>query len=247
MKPGQMKKAKTQIRLNKFLAECGVASRRKSDELIAQGRVTVNQKPVSTLGYSINPSKDIVHVDGERIKQENKEYFLLNKPRGSVSTTDDEKNRTTVIELIKTNNKIFPVGRLDYNTTGVLLLTNDGELANFLTHPRNKFVRIYDAKLNRDLTQEDRTRLLKGVNLEGRKSKFKEIKFADKNSNKRVLVSTVEGRNHFVKNMFQTLGYNVNKLDRVNFAGFTYEGMRRGEYRKISARELLQTVNYKLN
>ena len=125
-------------RLNKYIAESGITSRRKSDELILQGRVTVNNKVIAELGYKIDSEHDNVMVDGEKVNPRRHIYFLLNKPSGVVTTTDDEKKRRTVVDLINVNEKIFPVGRLDYNTTGVLLLTNDGEFSNFLTHPRNK-------------------------------------------------------------------------------------------------------------
>ncbi|KAB2843945.1 MAG: rRNA pseudouridine synthase, partial [Melioribacteraceae bacterium] len=131
--------------MNKFLSECGIASRRKSEELILQGRVSVNGNIVLDLATQINIEKDIVQLDGEKIKSAGKVYFLLHKPKGFITSTSDEKDRRTVVELINTKEKIFPVGRLDFNTTGVLLLTNDGEFSNFITHPRNKIPREYIA------------------------------------------------------------------------------------------------------
>ena len=158
-------------RLNKFLSESGVASRRKSEEFILEGRVTVNGKTVTELSFIVDEENDIVKVDGERLKPEKKVYFVLNKPKGYVTTTDDDKNRKTVTELVKSNQKIFPVGRLDYDTTGVLILTNDGDFTNFITHPSNRVPREYYVTLNKELREEDRQKLMKGITLDRRKSK----------------------------------------------------------------------------
>lgn len=227
-----------QVRLNKYLSECGIASRRGSDELIAQGRVQVNKKTVQSLGAKIDPSVDRIKVDGEFIKPERKVYFLLNKPKGVITSTKDERNRETVINLIKTKEKIFPVGRLDYNTTGVLLLTNDGEFANSLIHPRNQIERVYTAIINRELTEKDKGKLLSGIFVDKRKSKFLKIDYPVSKNFAIVKVSTVEGRNHFVKNMFKTLGYEVKKLNRDSIGLFNTEGLGTGRYRKLSADEL---------
>ncbi len=231
------------IRLNKYISECGIASRRKADELIAEGRVTVNGKLVAGLGVKINPEKDKVKVDGELLRWEKKVYFLLNKPKGVITSTKDEKDRTTVTELIKTNLKIFPVGRLDYNTTGVLLLTNDGEFANYLTHPRNKIEREYSVTLDKPLTKEDKEKLIRGIIVGGKKGKFTNIKFTNKQSPRRVKVVTVEGRNHFVKNMFAALGYTVKNLERIRFGKFTVSGLKRGEYKKLDPKEIKNIMN----
>ncbi len=226
------------MRLNKFLAEAGVASRRKSDELIEQGRVEVNGKTVTKLGTEIDPEKDEVRVDGEKIKPAKKVYFMLNKPKGVVATTSDERGRPTVVELIKTNQKIFPVGRLDFNTTGLLLLTNDGEFSNKLTHPRNKFERVYLAKINYPLKEKDVNRFLKGIFVDGRKSRFTKVEFLHESNHTKVIVGTVEGRNHFVKKMFETLGYKVLELHRESFGNFTLDGLRIGEYRELTKEEI---------
>ena len=226
------------MRLNKFLAEAGVASRRKSDELIEQGRVEVNGKTVTKLGTEIEPEKDEVRVDGEKIKPAKKVYYMLNKPKGVVATTSDERGRTTVVELIKTNQKIFPVGRLDFNTTGLLLLTNDGEFSNRLTHPRNKFERVYLAKINYPLKEKDINRFLKGIFVDGRKSRFTKVEFLHESNRTKVIVGTVEGRNHFVKKMFETLGYKVLELHRESFGNFTLDGLKIGEYRELTKEEI---------
>ena len=151
------------VRLNKFLSECGVASRRKSEEMILQGRIMVNGRTVSELGMKIDPEKDIVLADGERVKPQKKVYFLLNKPKGVVTTTKDEKGRPTVLDLVNVSQSIFPVGRLDFNTTGALLLTNDGDFAEKLIHPRNKFERVYLVVLDKPLQNEHKEKMLKGI------------------------------------------------------------------------------------
>ncbi|MCZ6703131.1 MAG: pseudouridine synthase, partial [Ignavibacteria bacterium] len=155
-------------RINKFIADSGITSRRKAEELILYGRVSVNNQVVTELGYKINPDRDEVFIDGERIKTKKNAYYLLNKPKGTISTTSDEKNRKTVVDLIKTREKIYPVGRLDYNTTGVLLLTNDGDFSNLLTHPKNKVPKKYDVRLDRDLEKKDEKKLLTGIMIDRR-------------------------------------------------------------------------------
>ncbi|MDP2302981.1 MAG: pseudouridine synthase [Ignavibacteria bacterium] len=225
------------IRLNKFISDCGIASRRKAEELILQARIEVNGKLVTTLAFSVDPEKDVVTVDGEKIKLKNHVYFLLYKPSGVIASTIDEKKRKTVIELIKTKEKIFPVGRLDYNTTGVLLLTNDGDFANFVLHPSNHIPREYEVKIDKPLSEEDEKKLLKGVFLEGGRGKFESLKFTSK-SRKFVIVVSHEGRNHFVKNMFQTINYTVEKLHRSKFDGFNVNDLVPGSYVKLSEEEI---------
>ncbi|HSD64909.1 MAG TPA: pseudouridine synthase, partial [Ignavibacteriaceae bacterium] len=148
------------MRLNKFIAESGITSRRKAEELILQGRISVNKKTVTDLAYNVNPEHDKITLDGERIKNRKHQYYLLNKPRGVVTTTNDEKDRKTVVDLIRTNERIYPVGRLDYDTTGVLFLTNDGDFAQQLTHPGNKIPREYEVKLNKSLSVGDQEKML---------------------------------------------------------------------------------------
>lgn len=226
------------MRLNKFIAECGIASRRKSESYILEGRVAVNGKTVTQLSFMVDTENDIVTLDGEKLKQEKKVYFLLNKPKGYVTTTSDEKKRKKVTDLINTQHKIFPVGRLDYDTTGVLILTNDGDFANFLTHPSNQIPREYKVLLNRDLEVKDKEKLLSGIYLDKRKSKFEEINFIRKGDYKRIKVITVEGRNHFVKRMFGVLGYHVEELERTRFGTFTIQNLPIGSYRKLSYTEI---------
>ncbi len=232
----------TPIRLNKFLSECGAASRRKSDELILQGRVSVNGKVVVELGRKIDPAKDSILLDGEIIKPEKKVYFLLNKPKGYVTTTEDEKGRKTVVSLIKSNAKIFPVGRLDYNTTGALVITNDGDFANKLIHPRNKFQRVYLALLDKPLEFGHKEKLLKGVFLEGKKSKFIRVEFPKRKDFKNVRVFTTEGKYHFVKRMFGLFKYNVKRLHRESIGFLSVADLPVGSYRKLTMQEVKKVL-----
>lgn len=221
------------VRINKYLSECGVASRRKSEELVLQGRVSVNDKIITDLATKINPGSDSVKVDGESVSKEKKVYYVLNKPKGCITTTDDERNRDTVLDLVKTDLAVFPVGRLDYNTTGVLIITNDGDFANLLTHPSNDIPRVYEVFLSKPLSQEDKATLLKGVYIDGKKGWFTEIEIPSIKSPKRVVVTAAEGRNHFVKNMFGALGYMVKSLNRNSFAGITVDDIPQGTYKVL--------------
>ncbi len=185
-----------------------------------QGRVFVNGTVIKDLSYKIDPANDVVYFDGVKLKSKEKVYFILNKPKGVITSTSDEKSRKTVMDLIDTKEKIFPVGRLDYNTTGLLLLTNDGDFSNQVTHPSYKVERDYITKLDKDLEGKDKDKLLKGIYIDRRKSIFTNIAFPKKNNFSLVKVITVEGSNHFVKNMFSSLGYRVRELDRESFGKF---------------------------
>lgn len=234
------------IRLNKYIADCGIASRRKAEEFINEGRVTVNDEVITDLAFKVDLEKDKVELDGELLKPSSHVYFLLNKPKGIISSTIDEKKRMTVIDLIKTKEKIYPVGRLDFNTTGVLLLTNDGEFKNFLTHPKNNIARVYEVKLEKPLTDEDRNKLLKGIYIDNKRGKFAVINFPKIRDKKSVEVTAMEGRNHFVKDMFRALGYNVIQLNRKSFGGLTAD-IPVGKYRVLTQSEVenLRTKNVK--
>ncbi len=225
------------IRLNKYIADSGITSRRKSEEYILQNRVSVNDKIVNSLNFKIDPDTDKVSLDGELIRPVKHIYLLMNKPKGVVTTTNDEKNRKTVIDLIKINEKIYPIGRLDYNTTGVLLLTNDGDFSNLLTHPKNNISRIYEVKLDKQLSFEIKEQLLKGIYLSGRKGKFMRINFPNSKNRNFVEVTCIEGRNHFIKNMFSAVGYSVISLNRKAFAGLKAD-IAPGKYRKLSKEEI---------
>ncbi|MEJ2505412.1 MAG: pseudouridine synthase [Ignavibacteriaceae bacterium] len=233
-------------RINKFIADSGIASRRKAEELILQQRVTVNTKVISSLAFKIDPDKDIVRIDGEKIEIKRNVYYLLNKPKGVISSTHDEKSRRTVVDLIKTKEKIYPVGRLDFNTTGVLLLTNDGDFSNLLTHPKNKVPRKYVVKLDKELVEEDRIKLLRGIIVEKRKGRFKKIKLVNSKDRSNIEIECVEGRNHFVKKMFNALNYNVKKLNRSSFAGIKAD-IPVGMYRKLNESEVQNIVSHYTN
>lgn len=234
------------IRINKYLSDCGIASRRKVEELILQKRVSVNDAIVGSLSTRIDDDKDVVKVDGEKVTNQKHVYFLLNKPKGVITSTKDEKGRTTVTELIKSDRSIYPIGRLDYNTTGVLLLTNDGDFSFLLSHPKHKIPRDYDVKLDKELSDDDRTRLLRGINLDNKKSKFDSISFLGKKNKTLLKVRCHEGRNHFVKRMFEKLGYTVKSLNRSSFAGLSAD-IPVGSYRRLSLTEIRKiTDQYEL-
>lgn len=229
------------MRINKFIADSGVTSRRKAEELIKEGRVSVNKNIILNLSHRVNPDMDEVQIDGERIKKKQNRYYLLNKPKGVVSSTADEKKRRTVIDLIKTTEKIYPVGRLDYNTTGVLLITNDGEFSNLLTHPGNNVPKVYEALLDKPLIENDKRELTKGVFIDNRRGRFNSVKLIDNKEKKHVEVTCIEGRNHFVKKMFNNLGYRVKKLNRKSFAGIQAD-IPVGKYRLLSSSEVKNVV-----
>jgi 23S rRNA pseudouridine2605 synthase len=230
------------VRLNKYLANCAAGSRRKVEELILQGRVEVNNKTVIELASQIDEEHDVVKVDGVKLNPRRHVYYLLNKPKGVITSTADEKDRRTVLDLIDTQDNIFPAGRLDYNTTGVLILTNDGDFSNLVTHPRNRIPREYEALLDRPLESPDKEKLLKGIYIEGGRGKFKYLTFPKKNNFAFVLVTAVEGRNHFVKKMFAALGYTVKALNRVSFAGLQAD-VPLGKYRKLTQSEIEEIRN----
>ena len=234
-------------RLQKFLSECGVASRRKSEELILNGKVKVNGKIVKTLGVKVSDN-DIIVVNGEVIKKSLKEYYLLYKPRGVICSVKDEKGRKTVVDLVNTSTRIYPIGRLDYDTTGIILLTNDGELSNLLTHPKSNINKEYIAKVKGFFKKEDATILSRGILLNGRKTKpatFKLKKYDKINDVSYVKTIISEGRNHQIKNMFDSLGYIVLKLKREKYAFLDLSGLKSGEYRKLSLKEVKQLYSLK--
>ena len=204
-------------RLQKIIANSGYCSRRKAEELITKGKVKVNGKTIKELGTKAS-YEDYIEVEGNTInKKEDKVYYLLYKPRGVITSTNDDKGRKTVIDIIDTNERIYPIGRLDYDTTGLLLLTNDGQLANLLTHPSNNIDKVYVAKLKGIITKELLKRLDSGVIIDGRKtskSKTKLVRIDKKTNTSIVKIIIHEGRNHQVKKMFQAIGYDVLKLKR---------------------------------
>lgn len=226
-------------RLNKYLANNTDFARRKIDEFILQGRVTVNNKVILEQGLQITPGKDVIKLDGERIKaKSNKLYFILHKPIGFITTTDDEKNRKTVIDLIKTRDKVFPIGRLDAETSGVLLLTNDGDFANKLMHPRFKVEKTYIVTLSKPLEEKIRAKLSGGIKLDGKKTAPAKIAYPNKNDLSVVSVTLTEGRNRQVRRMFESYGYFVRKLHRNSYGHLNLKGLNAGEYRKLTLDEI---------
>ena len=233
-------------RLQKYLSSCGVSSRRKSEELILSNKVKVNGKIVNELGFKVSEN-DIVTVDNIEVYRKEKAYFILYKPEKTICSSNDEKGRVTVVDLIETNEKIFPVGRLDYDTSGLLLLTNDGEITNKLIHPRGNIEKTYFVKVNGLVTPKDIHTLENGILLDGvmtKKAKAKLKKIDKKNNKSYVELTITEGRNHQVKNMFSSLGYKVLKLKRTKYAFFTLEGLKKGEYRTLNIKEVKQLYNY---
>lgn len=234
-------------RLQKFISECGIASRRKAEELILAGKVKVNGETVKTLGVKVGPL-DTVTVMGEVLKRDLKEYYLLYKPKGVISSVTDDKNRKTVCDLINTKTRIYPVGRLDYDTTGIILLTNDGELSNLLTHPKSDVTKEYYAKVKGFFKKEDAVKLSSGVLLNGIKTKkaiFKLDRYDKKTDSSYVKVVISEGRNHQVKDMFKLFNYDVQKLKREKYAFLDLTGLKSGESRKLSTKEVKKLYSLK--
>ena len=236
-------------RLQKRIARLGYCSRRKAEELIKEGKVFVNGKLVIELGFKVE-DKDQIMIDGIVLEEEQKVYYLLNKPRGVVSTTSDEKGRKTIVSLIDTDIRIFPIGRLDYDTTGLIILTNDGELSNLLMHPKNNIEKTYIAKINGKLLPNELMSLKKGVvidNIKTKKSKVK-IKNYDKNSDTSIIEITItEGRNHQVKKMFERVNHKVLKLKREKYAFLTLEGLSSKDYRTLTIKEVQKLYNLAKN
>ncbi len=234
-------------RLQKVIASSGLTSRRKAESLIKEGKVKVNGKVITELGTKVNTSDEII-VDNKILEKEAKEYYLLNKPRGVITSTSDDKGRKIVTDFINTSARIFPVGRLDYDTTGVLLLTNDGEFANILTHPKNNIEKVYLAKLEGIIKKEQIDQLKKGVLLDEVLVKASRVKLKKVNidSNTCMVEITIhEGKNHQVKRMFEKVGYHVEKLTRKRLDIFTTENLQSGEYRKLTPKEVQIVYSYK--
>ena len=228
-----------QIRLNKFMSNAGICSRREADEFIQQGLVKVNGQVVTELGTKISHS-DVVEYDEKVVALESKCYILLNKPKDCVTTSDDPNGRTTVMDLVKgaCNERIYPVGRLDRNTTGVLLLTNDGDLASKLTHPKYVKKKIYHVWCDRDIAEEDMQRIADGIELEDGPIHADAISYATETDRNQAGIEIHSGRNRIVRRIFESLGYHVTKLDRVYFAGLTKKNLPRGRWRYLTQEEV---------
>lgn len=228
-----------EIRLNKFLASAGIASRRKADLLIQEGRVKVNGKVVTEMGVKIDSSKDTIFVNGKQVTLlDEPQYIVLNKPKDCITTMSDERGRTTVMDYVRVKVRVFPVGRLDRNTTGVLLLTNDGEFANRLMHPRFEVKKAYKVTLDRTLATEDAEKLHNGIKLDDGVSTPSEVYLLPGGRRKMVGIVIHEGRNREVRRMFERLGYDVKKLDRVAYGDITIDGLHRGEWRYLTKLEV---------
>jgi 23S rRNA pseudouridine2605 synthase len=230
------------IRLNRYIANAGICSRRKADELISAGVVSVNGEVVSELGFKVDPIKDIVRYNGEPLKREKMVYVLLNKPKDYITTTDDPQERRTVMHLVEkaSRERIYPVGRLDRNTTGLLLMTNDGDLADKLSHPRNNIVKLYNVELNKSLTQGDMNKIGFGLELEDGFIKPDSVAYVTGGTKKEIGIQIHSGKNRIVRRIFESLGYEVVKLDRSVYANLTKKDLPRGRWRYLDEKEVIQ-------
>ncbi|MCQ2229876.1 MAG: pseudouridine synthase [Bacteroidales bacterium] len=229
----------TKMRLNRYIAMAGICSRREADELIKQGFVKVNGQVVTEMGVTLQKD-DVVEYQGRQLQAERKVYVLLNKPKDTVTTTDDPEDRRTVIDLVEgaCEERIYPVGRLDRNTTGVILLTNDGELTEKLMHPRYGVRKIYHVFLDKHVTEDDMRKMVDGLELEDGPIAVDDVRFVDNADKKQVGVQIHSGRNRIVRRIFEHLGYTVEKLDRVYFAGLTKLNLPRGKWRFLTDAEV---------
>lgn len=234
-------------RLQKVMAHAGVASRRKSEEIIAQGRVKVNGIKITEMGFKVDPQTDVIEVDGEIISKEKRIYMMLNKPEGYVTTVDDPRGRKTVLDLIAAvPQRIYPVGRLDYDTTGLLLLTNDGDLTYILTHPSHMIDKTYRAEVKGNLSREDFNNLERGVDIEGGKTAPASTKLIlQKKGITSFFITIHEGRNRQVRRMCKALGYSVINLHRTAFGSLRLKDLRQGAYRFLKKDEIKELKNIK--
>ena len=233
-------------RLQKVIAQAGICSRRKAEELVKDGKVKVNNE-VATLGMQVE-SSDTITVCGKLIRKEEKVYFLLNKPRGVICTASDDKNRKTVVDLIKTDKRIYPVGRLDYDTTGALILTNDGELANVLMHPKNGITKVYYVKMEGKLLGNEIHTLERGIVVDNKTLKPDKIKFRKDDASTNVTYASVilhEGHNHEIKKLFEYINHPVIKLKRESIAFLDILSLKSGEYRMLNPKEVQKLYSLK--
>ena len=239
-----------QVRLNKFISSSGIVSRRKADELIIEGRVSVNSKTVIELGVKIDSEKDKVKIDGELINLQDKNkqsyiYILLNKPAGFITSTSDEKHRPTVMDIVKLKKRIYPVGRLDFDSEGLLLLTNDGDLTNKLTHPGYEVNKTYLVRINKPIDEKQLTRLRGGLYIESQKGAQKKVKTSKArvdvvpdSEKKQIKITIHEGRNRQVRRMLEAVGLFVRKLKRIEYANLTIKGLKPGDWRYLTDEEI---------
>lgn len=238
-RPGTGKAEPELIRLNKYIADSGVCARREADELIRQGYITVNGEKVTDMGIKVHPG-DRVEYRGKRLIPEKKVYVLLNKPKGYVTTVRDPHAESTVLDLVRdaTRERIYPVGRLDKATTGVLLLTNDGDLAGKLTHPSYGARKVYHIFLDKDVTRHDMEKIVEGISLDDLTVSADAISYPDTGDHTQVGLEIHSGQNRVVRRIFEKLGYKVRKLDRVSFAGLTKKNLQRGHWRLLTQKEI---------
>jgi 23S rRNA pseudouridine2605 synthase len=234
-----------ETRLNKFIANAGICSRREADKLISEGHVKVNGKVVVEMGFKVK-KHDKVEYKGQTLKSQTHQYVLLNKPRGFITTTKDPQERKTVMSLVEKacTERIYPVGRLDRETSGLLLFTNDGETAKKLTHPSHQVKKIYQVELNKPITKEDFEKVLNGVELEDGLAPVRELAVID-NNNQVLGIEIHIGRNRIVRRIFEHLGYDVMKLDRVMFGPLTKKNLPRGKFRHLNPREVMSLKGVK--
>ncbi len=230
------------IRLNRYISNAGICSRRKADELIAAGVVSVNGEVINELGYKVDPAKDVIRYNGETLKREKNVYVLLNKPKDYITTTDDPQERRTVMHLVEKASKerIYPIGRLDRNTTGLLLMTNDGDLADKLSHPKNNITKLYQVELDKSLTQGDMNKIAFGLELEDGFIKPDMVSYVAGGSKREVGIQIHSGKNRIVRRIFEHLGYDVVKLDRSVYANLTKKDLPRGRWRYLDEHEIIQ-------
>lgn len=235
-------------RLQKVIASSGITSRSKAEDLIRMGKVKVNGEVIKTLGTKVSGT-DVIEVEGTKLNRDiNKVYYILNKPRGVITSVSDDKDRPTVIDYVNTDERIYPVGRLDYDTTGLVILTNDGELTNIITHPKNKIPKTYIAKIEGILDKNNIIELKKGLNIEGRKVDIIDFKIKSKNYDKNtslVEITIIEGRNHIVKKIFEALGHDVIRLTRIKIGFLDISDLKSGEYRALSIKEVKKLYSLK--
>ena len=234
-------------RLQKIIANSGYTSRRKAEKLIESGKVKVNGKIITELGYQVTKEEDI-EVEGNHLNKEEKEYYLLYKPEKTITSVKDEKNRKTVIDFLPTKTRIYPIGRLDYDTTGLLLLTNDGNLANLLMHPSHNIEKTYLAKINGILTGAEFQKIKNGIEIDGIKVVPKRIKQRMKNKTKntsKIEITITEGRNHIIKKIFASFDKKVLELKRESYAFLNLEGLKKGEYRPLTIKEVKKLYSLK--
>jgi 23S rRNA pseudouridine2605 synthase len=234
------------MRLNKYVALCGVAARRKASELIQMGEITVNGGVVTEPGTRVLPT-DVVRHNGAILKPvEKKIYLLLNKPKDTITTVTDERGRKTVMDLVSrtVKERIFPVGRLDRDTTGLLVLTNDGDLAQKLSHPSYRIRKLYHVELNKALTKNDLEAIATGIELEDGKAEVDAINYVEGAKKNEVMVEIHIGKNRIVRRIFENLGYEVERLDRVFYGGLTKKDLPRGDYRSLTEREIIMLKHF---